>query len=168
MNLIIKGIMDHRNVKRLYKRAFPFKERFPYFVLRVLTRLKFIEVLAFYEEAQLCGFAYIIVQEKVVFIMYLAVAENFLNRGYGSQILSLIKQRYQSKTIILDIEKLDDKAANATQRIRMLNFYLRNGFYETNHYFTMRGVEYEILATDRSFKMADYNKFWENVYRRKK
>ena len=171
MNLIVKTtskkITELQKIRTLYKSSFPRKERFPHAVLQIMKHFKLVEALAFYDESQLCGFSYLIVQEKAVFIMYLAVNDELRGKGYGSEILKCIKSKYPGKTIILDIEELNQQAKNYEQRIRRVQFYKKNGFYQTSRYFTMRGVRYEIMCTDASFTENDYNEFWENVYKKR-
>ena len=171
MNLTVKTIskklQSYKKIRTLYKSAFPRKERFPNAVLRMMELFKIIKALAFYDGNQLCGFSYLIVQEKAVFIMYLAVNDELRGKGYGSEILKCIKSKYPDKTIILDIEELNQQAKNYEQRIRRVQFYKRNGFFQTNLYFTMRGVRYEIMSADAAFTESDYNEFWKNVYKKR-
>lgn len=170
MNLIVKTtskkLQNYKKIRTLYKSSFPRKERFPHAVLQIMKHFKLVEAFVFYDEEQLCGFSYLIVQEKAVFIMYLAVNDELRGKGYGSEILKCIKSKYPDKTIILDIEELNPQAKNYEQRIRRVKFYKKNGFYQTNQYFAMRGVRYEIMCTDASFTEGDYNEFWKNVYKK--
>ena len=78
-----------------------------------------------------------------------------------------IKALYPDRTIILDVEKADDSADNARQRRRRIEFYRRNGFYETDQTFAMRGVRYRIMSTKADFTEKDYKAFWQNMGRKK-
>lgn len=154
-------------VQALYRRAFPPRERIPGIALRWMAAYGHLDALAFWEKKKFCGFAYLAVQEKTVFIVYLAVDDRLRGQGYGSQILNCIKALYPGRTIILDVEKADDSADNARQRRRRIEFYQRNGFYETDQTFAMRGVRYRIMSTKADFAEKDYKAFWQNVGRKK-
>lgn len=168
VKVISKKLSDYKRIKNLYKSAFPAKERFPSFVLQIMIVFQVIEALAFYDEERLCGFSYLIVQDETIFITYLAVDDEMRGKGYGSEILSCIKSRYPDQTIILDVEELDEQAENSEQRIRRVDFYKKNGFYQTAQYVTMRGIRYEIMSTDAAFTKEDYDSFWDDVYKKKK
>ena len=42
--------------------------------------------------------------------------------------------------------------------MKRIEFYQRNGIFDTNHYFAYDDVTYEILCTDKDFSEEDYNK----------
>lgn len=169
MNLSVKAIHrrmpDYKIIKDLYKRLFPREEQFPVILMEIMTAFKLIDAKAFYDAKQLCGFSYVIQQENVLFILYLAVNDKVQNKGYGTAILAYLKRMYPDKTIILDVEEPDDRAHNALQRRRRIEFYKKNGIYETKQFFLMRGVKYEILSTDVNFTKDDYDSFWRNLHR---
>lgn len=89
--------------------------------------------------------------------MYFAIDEKFRNKGYGSKVLKDLIKKY--KTIILSIERPKKELKNSQKR---KEFYLRNGFNETNKFIIDSGVEYEILCTEKSFKIT--KEILENRY----
>ena len=169
MKLSIKTIHrrmpDYKDIKELYKRSFPRKERFPLILLEIMAAFKIIDAKAFYDGRQLCGISYVIQQEKFLLILYLAVHSKVQGKGYGTVILKYLKNKYPDRTIILDVEEPDDTAPNAIQRRRRIKFYEKNGIYETGQFFMMRSVKYEILSTDINLTKEDYNFFWKNLHR---
>jgi GNAT superfamily N-acetyltransferase len=136
-----------KNSKKLYLTAFPKYERLPYGVLKFLTLLNGVDFLEFYDGETFCGFTYNVVTNYTVFIYYLAVDDNLRGKGYGSQILTAIKNLYPTKTVTLNIEPLDEKAENYSQRIKRFAFYTKNGFYDSGYTVYEVGGGFTVLYT---------------------
>ena len=47
-----------------------------------------------------------LVNEKTVFILFLVVNDKIRSKGYGSQIITWIKENYPDREIFLDVESL--------------------------------------------------------------
>ena len=156
---------DYKELLTLYQNAFPAVERFPVWRLRLLSHWKGVHSIAFYDGEVLCGFSYFLVNEATVFILFLAVTPKVRSKGYGSQILSWIRENYPDRALFLDVEKPDDQAANHLQREKRIAFYERNGVFDTGQYFIHNGVPYEILCTNRDFTEQDYNENLESHFR---
>ena len=162
---------DYKKIVSIYKTSFPKAERFPIWILRLLSHLKTVNSFAFYDKDKLCGFSYFLVNEETVFILFLAVNNEIRSKGYGSQILSWIKNKYKDKTIFLDVEKIDKSADNYNQRVKRIEFYEKNGIYQTNNFFTYDDVTYEILSTDKYMNEKRYNENLESylkIFRKRK
>lgn len=154
---IKKSMTDYEQIIEIYKSSFPKVERFPVWLLRIISHLRGINSIAFYDGNNLCGFSYFLVNEKTVFILFLAVNDKIRSKGYGSQIIRWIKDNYPNREIFLDAEKPDENAGNNHQRMKRIEFYQRNGIYRTDHSFTYDNVTYEILCTDKNFSEEEYN-----------
>ena len=76
-----------------------------------------------------------VVTDDLVYIYYLAVDPELRGRGYGGQILELLKQSHPGGPIALDIESRKRNADNAKQREARRKFYLDNGFKPTGYGF---------------------------------
>ena len=48
---------------------------------------------------------------------------------------------------------VDESVNNVS--IRRKNFYLRNGFYDTNRFYEDTGVNYEVLCTNDKYEITD-------------
>ena len=139
-----------KQVKALYREAFPAKERFPVTVLLLGAWKPEIEFTAFYDPARdgrLRGMAYTIEAGSYLYILYLAVVADARGRGYGTRILEFLKQQYPSATFMLEIEPLDKRAANYDQRVARLAFYERNGFARVGYDMVEGTIRYTMLAT---------------------
>ena len=54
----------------------------------------------------------------MVWLFYLAVNDSIRSRGYGSRILSSVRWHAAGRTVVLELEPLDDGAPNLEQRRR--------------------------------------------------
>ena len=82
--------------------------------------------------------------------MYLTIQPELRNNNYGSKILQDLNDKY--KTLLLSIDEPIDALS-----IRRKNFYLRNGFYDTNKYYEDTGVNYEVLCTNSKYEITNEN-----------
>ena len=64
----------------------------------------------------------------VVILLYLAISDAVRGKGYGSAVLQAVQKKYAGKRIILNIEEMDEQAANYAQRVKRKAFYQKNGF----------------------------------------
>lgn len=64
--------------------------------------------------------------------MFFAVDKALRSKGYGSAILQEIQDMYLEKKIIISIEACDKSATDIEVRTRRKEFYIRNGYKETN------------------------------------
>lgn len=142
--------------KKLYHEAFPKEERLPWWVLRFMTVLNGVELSAFYDGAEFCGFTHTTATDDTVYVMFFAVNENLRSKGYGSAILEKLKQLHSDKAIILNVEPLDDRAPNADQRVKRMRFYERNGFYDTGYNSTEVGGIFRVLSTKPNLDIKAY------------
>lgn len=148
--MTFKNIVSHPEcmpeIKRVYKEAFPFQERAPLFYLRQKAKEDNFDFFAIYDEDKFVGLTNIIYYKDIVFIFYLAVAEEVRGKGYGSKILADITVRYPKKRIILNMERLDKNASNYEQQLQRKKFYNRNGFMECGVRTIEFGMRYEMMA----------------------
>lgn len=116
----------------IYEQSFPIEEQVPFQSLyKAAQKDPDFHLSGFYDNTKLVGFSAYYVYKKVVYVLYLAVSGKSQKKGYGTEILSHIKETYVPKSIALDVEPIDDLADNAAQRIRRKAFYAKNGFKES-------------------------------------
>lgn len=116
-------------------------------LLLLLARRKGVNFEAYYDDDSFCGFSYVVENDDLVFILYLAVNDEIRSRGYGSRILEYVKAKAGERPIVLDIEPLDPNAENYEQRKRRLAFYEKNGYFNTGLILRESKEKYSILAT---------------------
>jgi hypothetical protein len=67
-------------------------------------------------------------------------------------------ERYKGQSFILDMESPTQASENMEQRICRQNFYLRNGFRDTNVYRTYNGITMTIMMRgEGTFTMNDWD-----------
>ena len=85
----------------------------------------------YYDSEAFIGFTYCFEHESITFFVYFTTCPEFRNKGYGSKILDMMKQRYSGKRIFLVIEPLDENAPDFDIRVRRHRFYERNGWNDS-------------------------------------
>ena len=151
MTLTVKplkpSLPEYRQVKALYYRAFPEYEQEAWSRLLFKRLFRRADFLVFYDQDQFVRLSYIIHHHGIHYVLYLAVNDRIRSKGYGSQILAQLKQRYTPDTLILDIEQPDPGATNNQQGLRRLRFYRKNGFDLTDRLTRTPAGTYQLLST---------------------
>ena len=132
--------METRNInkeeyKSLYshmKRDFPHNELQPFFSVKRNFDKNIYEGFYFTENVDM-GYAIITAPEnlKYALINYFAVFPEFREKGYGSEFLKIILNRYSDRILVLEAD--DPSAAKTTathdEAVRRVKFYERAGFH---------------------------------------
>ncbi len=134
-------------IKSLYFEAFPKKERFPFWILKHSIKHGKSNLNAIVDDDKFIGMDYIVNCGDSFYLMFFAINKELRNKNYGSKVLKDLNKKYE--TIFLSIEKPKDELSK-----RRKNFYLRNGFYETNKYCSEAGVDYEILCNNKEYDIT--------------
>ena len=154
--LVNRKLKEYGEIVALMKSAFPADERIPIWRLNLLSRKKDIQFAAFYAEGKFCGTTYTIETDCMMFLLYFAVSENFRSRGYGSRIISQLKEDAPQKEIILNVEKPDVATDNYHQRVRRIAFYERNHFFLCNFVLSIAGIDYNVLSTKKNPNIIEF------------
>lgn len=149
----------NKRVKKLYKEAFPRNERLPIFILNRLNKQGTSDFFEIYKKNRFIGMLYNVYYKDIVFILYLAIDNKLRGQGYGSKVLELIKDKFNEKRIILNIEQVNKNAFNNEQRLKRKKFYQNNGFKSLN--FTVKeGTEiYEMLCYSKNNSNVDKKEY---------
>jgi len=150
-----------RRAKALYHTAFPKEERLPWWLLRLNARRSGIDLTAFMDGDTFCGFTASATVENMHFLLFFAIPEDLRGRGYGSAILSQLRQTYE--TVTLNVELLDETAPNYPQRLRRFAFYRKNGFFDTGYHVWEVGGKFRVLSTDAALDVAQYKKIFKKL-----
>lgn len=153
-----------RAVKELYFSAFPKEEQAPYILLKLLSKKKSVNFFSAYDKKEFIGLAYVISHKDTAYLFFLAIDKNKRNKGYGSQILSALKEKYKDYRIMLAIEEIDQKYPNIEQRLKRKDFYFRNGFYDLNFKMTEKTVTYDMLGYNRYGKTIDKKEYFDLIH----
>ena len=143
---VVRGSPVGDFVENLYCEAFDRRMQVPVKNLFSVSEQHKADFMAVFDDDLFVGFYYVYLYKDCAFLYYLAVTEHMRCRGYGSEILDLIKDAYYPEyRIVLCTEAplVDDKLVSS--RYRKLAFYSRNGFIDTLYKFESVGIQYEVL-----------------------
>lgn len=110
-----------------------------------------------YDYETFVGLIYFVLLDGAALIFYFAVDENLRGNGYGSKILSAMKERYPETRLFLEIDKPDDRAKNNSMRLRRKAFYERNGFVPCG-FSTGFLVPYDVFSFGGKVTADEYRK----------
>ena len=150
---------DNIQIKQLYESAFPEYERIPWPDLMRLIDEMHLDFTTYEDNNQLVGFTIVYPGPKVNWFWYFAVKEELRGQGMGQQILTRLIQKYEGKTCVLDMESpYQVPCPNPEQRSRRQQFYLRNGFRDSNLFKSYEDIEMTMMIIgSESFTMQDWN-----------
>lgn len=162
MELITKKAYRCKNkkeIKKLYFDAFPKNERMPFFLMILMSFLWNTNFYAFYDKDRLVGIIYLATLGRQTFIMFFAVDEKLRSLGYGSQILSIVSDKYKKNKIIVSIEPcINNELLEINQKRK--KFYQKNQFVETNYMIRLSGINQEILIRNGQFSKTKFFLFF--------
>ena len=150
---------DNIQIKQLYESAFPENERIPWPDLMRLIDEMHLDFTTYEDNNQLVGFTIVYPGPKVNWFWYFAVKEELRGQGMGQQILTRLIQKYEGKTCVLDMESpYQAPCPNPEQRSRRQQFYLRNGFRDSNLFKSYEDIEMTMMIIgSESFTMQDWD-----------
>ena len=154
----VKNAQNKTEIKSLYRAAFPREEQLPWWLLRLWNALGRGDLTAFYDADAFCGFTFSATQGDILYVMFFAVADEIRGQGYGSAILDHLKQTNPGKTILLNVELLDETAPNYDQRIRRMGFYRKNGFCDTGFNIREVGGVFRVLSSTSRMDAQAYQR----------
>ena len=165
---ITKANANDEQLKLLYQTAFPENEQIPWDDLISLIDQMNLDFTAYYEDDKFIGFTILFPHKKFNWFWYFAVIPELRGQGKGQKILTYLIEKYKEKNVVLDMESPKQECNNKEQRIRRHDFYIRNGFRDTNLYRKYDNLEMTIMILGNYiFTMQDWNnivselrKFW--------
>lgn len=159
------SVENYSEIVDLYLQAFPENERTPLDML-LSDGEDGKDLLAFYNDNTFCGFAQLLTNWDLTHILYFAILEPLRGQGFGGKCLQTICQFKHGNRVIADIERPDVAAENIDQRQQRKQFYLRNGFKETQVRYNWHGEAYEILSAGGDVTTEEFHAFWKAFHRR--
>lgn len=153
-------------VWNLYMGSFTDPERIPRANLdRALSAGGFLHV--FRDEGEFIGFAYGFSNSGIAFLVYLATVPEVRGRGYGKEILALLRSMHPDERIFLVTEMCDESADDYGMRVRRQDYYLRNGCSRTGCTVVTDGVVMDTMAVQGELsadEMAWAVRHYEDVH----
>lgn len=150
-------------INTLAKKAFPIEEYLaPKELIKMAQEDDFL-FLALIDEDVFIGFMAIKIYIDFTYLFFLAIDEEYQSKGYGSKAIELIKEKYPNKKHTVDFEMITKNAKNYEQRLKRRNFYLKNGYKETNLFLSYLGVDYEVFCTDNNFDTEMFKSMMKTI-----
>lgn len=159
LNIDQEGAAYASQLRELYERAFPVEEKKPWPMMEALTASGKMEMLAVVQESEFMGLVINLIGKNGALLDYFAIEESRRGGGIGSAIVSSLLERFAGRKYIFEIEAQNAKAANAQERRRRKNFYIRNGLKETGVFAFVYGTDFELLTPDGELTYEEYEAF---------
>ncbi len=164
-----------RQLKRLYKQAFPWYERKPWALLERVSAAGNAELLAVsrgrgQKAVNFCGLAICLFWQDIVLLDYLAVEPKMRSLGLGGQIMPLLLQRYPDKRLLLESERPGAPYTNLADCQRRLRFYQKCGLQNTGVAVRLYISDYLLLwspgaeASRQPPVFADYQAIYNGLF----
>lgn len=153
-------------IRELYEAAFPKSEKKPFALMVEKVGAGLMEMIAVEDgEGEFYGLAITVLHSDIMLLDYFAIAENKRGRGVGTEVLSLLRERYSDKRFILEVEDPDEVGAqNREERVRRLGFYLRCGLSPLPMTISLFGVQMKLLCGGRVVNFEEYHEIFGAVF----
>lgn len=148
---------DYKAVKKLYLSAFPREERPPFFMLKSGVKKGSGDFFVAKDGEIFVGFAYIVTHADLAYLFYFAIDGGLRGKGYGSAVLTELKEIYKGKRFFLAREMLEPDAENYSERVKRREFYLKNGFTDLPVKIKEASVTFDVMGVDCSVKKEEYD-----------
>ena len=135
------------NVKSLYESAFPSSEQMPLWFLRYKAKQSDVAFSSLYDYESWIGLMYTFEYEGIILVLYFAIDASCRSGGYGSKVLTTLREDHPDKRIVLTIEPVDEQADNYEQRVKRKRFYEKNGYTPTDVIVEGLGQPFEVLIS---------------------
>lgn len=167
LNLVdlLKHPKYERTTRSLYLKSFPPEERPSFaYMKRAAQEGRDVELNIAIEDDGLVGLAFVVTAPNFNYLFFLAIVEEKRNHGYGHQLLSLVKEKYGDKPILLLAESLNVPCDNREQREKRMAFYHSAGYSSLDYGSEEYGVAYDALSIGGYVDFADYYSAMERLW----
>lgn len=159
---VTKKLKEYKQIKQLYHQAFPRNERAPFWLLMRKSKQPTADFLALYDNKNWVGIAYIVKGEQLAYLFYLAIKPEARGKGYGAEVLDILRERYQESKFFLALETLDKTADNYEQRLKRHSFYEKCGLSDMPHQIKEASVIYDIMGVGEAVEPQEYRQLMQN------
>jgi GNAT superfamily N-acetyltransferase len=155
-----------KQMKRLYRQAFPPAERRPFSLIRKKTREGCMEMLSIEDEqGSFLGMVVMILYKDMALLDYFAISPEYRGKGIGTEVLQVLKQRYGNKRFFLEIENPEEECDNMIERKRRQAFYLNNGMTLLPDFMVnVFGTNMRILTHQCTVEFQEYQDMYTNTF----
>ena len=166
--MILRNTIDPQDlneIHELYLTAFPQNERKPFPIILQKCKENSMEILKIEDDdGSFIGLVIMILYKDLAILDYFAIDTPKRNKGFGSQVLSMLNRRYSDRRMILEIEDPDAPSDNTSERIRRKAFYLRNHMTLMPFKVNLFTVEMLILTNGKDVTFEEYHDIFIHVF----
>lgn len=155
---------DWKNIKKLYKTAFPRYERKPIFIIKHTHKKGSTDIWLIEENGDFLGFMITLNSNKLILLDYFAIIPEMRGKGIGAEALKILQEKYSEKKLFLETESVCTDAPNMEERRKRKRFYLNNGMTETGITVSLFGTEMEVLSFNCSLSFEEYTLVYSSNY----
>ncbi len=155
---------NYDKIKKLYEESFPKEEKKPFDLILQKQKENLVEILSIESNNVFLGLIICAKYKDSVLLDYFALDRNNQSKGFGSQALLKLIEKYQDKKLFIEIEDTLKDSTNKEQRIRRKNFYLKNNLILLDFKVNLLGVEMEILSNKKDANFSEYIEIYHKVY----
>lgn len=144
---LIPAVPDEiKKIKKLYREAFPARERKPFSLFVRLRKAGKGEIFAVRRNGDFAGMIITADCGGAVLLDYFAILPEMRGGGVGSAALAALAMTYSGRRLFLMAEERDPSALNAEEREKRVAFYIRNGYAAPGAVIIEFGNRYELLT----------------------
>ena len=108
-----------KDIEPLFISAFPREERPPVdYFFSSFDNNEINNLYGFYDKDTFIGFSSVIIHRDICYIFFLAVKDEYRNKGYGSEILNELKKLYKRYILLLCYEYVGEQYPDYENRKR--------------------------------------------------
>ena len=173
MNVMDLKTLTKDQLSNLYndrmRKDFPPSELKPLFVMLDAVDKGIYEALGLYDGEEMVGYSCLVKEGTDSLVDYLAIYPEKRNNGIGSILVKLLSEHMDGAgSIIIEVEDPDYARDDEDRklRIRRMDFYLRNGCFDTGVRAKCFGVEFILLRMGK--EKFEKQKCWDtysSIYR---
>ncbi|MEO1181913.1 MAG: GNAT family N-acetyltransferase [Cyanobacteria bacterium J06636_28] len=144
----VPAAIDKENstkLESLYQDAFPKNERAPLWFIRHKAKQSNVAFNSLYDNESWIGLLYTVEYRDILLVIYFAIDASCRSGGYGTKVLTALREDHPDKRLILNIEQIDKQADNNAQRVKRKRFYEKNGYTSTGIIVEELGQPFEML-----------------------
>ena len=156
-------IKYHQDLKKIYLDSFNKENRYSLIKLLLNLYFKRANIYVLLIKNDISSFLYSIENKNERFILYLAVKENYRNKGIGTYLLKWYLNANNDKEIYLNIDEINKTYDDYIIRKKRLDFYIKNNFYDTNYISINNDLISHILSNKQELNVEKYKLFDKKI-----
>lgn len=161
---LTKHDASYLKVIDLYREAFPGAQRIPVWLLHYRLKKGQQGFSILYDGDTWIGLIYITEYKDIVFLQFFAISERLRSEGYGSKVMHSMTALHANKRIVLNIEEIDERAANFQHRLKRKTFYEMNGFSSSGYIVKEPEGRHEMLILGGNISKEEIEAMYKNIF----